>query len=206
MSTQQVKIYDEISLVENVAPNLWEVDRCFGEATHQWLRSIPDNYGNEFFNSGLAKRLQLKFGTHDYARLNQIGLDMIPTLSELTGIKNLGLIETKYWIDLPEFGCQEHSDAEDIVVSYQVYLRSTIREAYESEVYLDATSKEELELLKKIRLEKAYGARFNHVDPFHIIDFKSNHGYINLNTDLKKHEVYGTWDTRTSVMFQYNRV
>jgi len=189
-STQQVKLYDEISLVDPVAPNLWEVDQCFSDETYQWLKAIPNTSANEFFCEGLGKRLQLKHGSTDFARINQIGADMILGMSSLVG-HSLQIMDTKYWIDLPQFGCQTHEDSPDIYVSYQVYIYSGLSDA--GEWFHE-------------KIVPAQGAKFLHVDPPVQIAFKPNHGYINLNSDLKPHRVDGTWDTRISVMFQYARV
>jgi len=189
-TTQQVKIYDETSLVKLVAPDLWEVDQCFGDKTYQWLKTIPDTGANEFFCGGLGKRLQLKHGSNDFACINQIGLDMSLGMSNIVG-HSLQLMDTKYWIDLPLFGCQTHTDSSDIYVSYQVYIYSGLSDA--GKWFHE-------------KIAPAQGAKFLHVDPPVQIEFKPNHGYINLNSDLKPHRVDGTWDTRISVMFQYSRV
>jgi len=189
-TTQQVKIYDETSLVNLVAPNLWEVEQCFGDETYQWLKNMPNDGANEFFCGGLGKRLQLKHGSNDFVRINQIGVDMILGMSNIVG-NSLQLMDTKYWIDLPQFGCQTHADSSDIYVSYQVYIYSGLSDA--GEWFHE-------------KIGPAQGAKFLHVDPPVQIEFNPNHGYINLNSDLKPHRVDGTWDTRISVMFQYSRV
>jgi hypothetical protein len=178
-SAQQVKIYDEISLVESVAPNCWEIDQCFSPDTLKWLQDIVVNDGNEFEVTRPHHRLWLKPGT-DYNRLQQIGLDIIPELNKLTG-KDLNLMIVKYWLDLPNFGCQPHSDSLDIVVTYQVYV--------------DVHSGSD---------QPCHGVEFMHVDPAYEIAIKPNHGYINLNVDSKLHQVIRGSGTRTSVVFQYN--
>lgn len=189
-STQQVKIYDEISTLSPVALNLWEVDRCFGDETYQWLKGLPNNGNNAFFCSGLGQRLQLKHGSEDFVRINQIGMDMSNTMSDIVA-QPLQLMDTKYWIDLPQFGCQTHEDAPEIYVSYQVYVYSGLSDA--GDWFHE-------------KIGPAQGAKFLHVTPPVQIQFRPNHGYINLNSDLKPHRVDGTWDTRISVMFQYSRV
>lgn len=194
MSVQKVKIYDETADVKLVAPNLWEVDQCFSKETLAWLQSIYETEGNEFVAVGLKKRLQLKFGSEDFAKLNQIGVDILPMVSTIIGTP-VELAEVKYWIDLPQFGCQSHSDAEELYCAFQIYLYSS------NQRVKDFTSTEitHFELL-------AEGAEFTHVDPPYQILFKPNHGYINLNSDLKPHWVPGRWDTRISVIFQFRRV
>lgn len=194
MTKHKIKFYDEISDVEYSAPNLWSVSNCFSPSTLAWLQQIYQTTGNEFVAGDLAKRLQLKFGSHDYARLNEIGLNMQSAMCELFD-QDLVFMEAKYWIDLPRFGCQSHSDAADLICSYQIYLESSNR------LVKDFTTTEvsEYELL-------AEGAIFTHVDPPCQIAFSPNCGYINDNKDLKPHWVPSRWDTRVSVMFQYGRV
>jgi hypothetical protein len=193
MTTQQVKIYDEISQVIDVAPNLWQVDKCFSNSTLRWLQSIDENEGNEFIAGALKRRLQLKFGSHDFARLNQIGIEQKESLEIIVG-NNLELAEVKYWIDLRQFGCQMHSDAPELFVNYQVYLDSC---NHNLSRYHPDKKPDDLLLAK--------GAEFHHVTPPFLIDFVPNRGYINLNADLKNHCVASRWDVRTSVMFQYAR-
>lgn len=201
---EQVKIYDEISQVSKVASNLWEVDQCFGASTLQWLVSIAENNENKFAPAYLKKRLELQPNSADFARLNGIGLDLIDPMSEISG-NDLQLAEVKFWIDLPGFGCQRHSDASELFVSYQVYLASGLWEAVsapdfptEQREFIFSTSQQLI----------AKGARFWHVSGEHGYQalFKPNHGYINLNSDAKIHDVPGSFDTRTSVMFQFSRV
>lgn len=194
MNIQKIKFYDEISDASEVAPNLWQVSNCFSPTTLVWLQSIYQTAGNEFIAGDLKKRLQLKFGSQDYARLNQIGLDMLPEMCRLFE-HDLRFVEVKYWVDLPQFGCQMHSDSEDLLCSYQIYLESSNRLVKK----FTTTCVTEQELL-------AEGAIFDHVDPPCQIEFAPNNGYINWNSDLKPHWVPGRWDTRISVMFQYGRV
>jgi len=204
-STQQVKIYDEISSATLAAKNLWEIDQCFSSDTHQRLRGIVETQGNEFVCAGLRKRLELTPSSSEFLLLDQIGQQMCDSLSTLTGY-SLKFMTVKYWLDLPGFGCQLHQDAEDIFVSYQVYLGSSFTDEIRSEQNKGSTDN----TIKCANDEKnmlmARGAKFMHTDPPVQIEFKPNHGYINLNSDLKLHQVDGTWDTRISVMFQYARV
>jgi len=182
MISQQVKLYDTLSSAELVAPNLWIVDSCFDPKTFEWLSGIVESEGNEFVAGALKKRLQLKYNMHDQARLNEIGLEQKSALAEIADC-DLEFVESKYWIDLPQFGCQIHSDAPDLYVNYQIYIYTSPG----ADV-------------------PCVGAEFLHVDPPYRVDFKSNHGYININSDLKKHWVPGGHAIRTSVMFQYARV
>jgi hypothetical protein len=178
-STQQVNIYDETSLVEPVAPNCWTVDRCFSTDTLKWLQDITVNEDNQFQVSRPHHRLLLTPGA-DHSRLQQIGLDIIPKLNEITG-QDLSLMIVKFWVDLPKFACQPHSDSADIVVTYQVYL--------------DVHHGSE---------QPCHGVEFIHVVPGYKVELKPNHGYINLNVDSKRHWVKKGSGTRTSVVFQYN--
>jgi len=205
-SAQQVKIYDETSLVSSVAPNLWEVDQCFGSETYQKLRNMIDAEGNLFSCVGLKKRLELVYSSKDYLLINEIGGAMSEAISTIVGHR-VSFMTAKYWIDLPTFGCQTHADAKEIFVSYQVYLNSSLRNEIRSEPHMPTTAKI-VNYLDTIHGEAlmAQGAKFLHVDPPAQIKFWPNNGYINLNSDLKPHQVIGSWDTRTSVMFQYSRV
>lgn len=203
MQEQKIKLYDEVSSLKLVAPNLWEVDNCFGNQTFEWLVNIKESEGNEFVVGALKKRLQLKYNTHDQARLTQIGHDMLPALEQVVGLK-LNFMEAKYWVDLPEFGCQTHADSKDLVVNFQVYLDSALKFAIGHRTAITPECADLL--LNPATTIVAQGARFYHVEPHVDIEFKPNHGYINLNTDFKQHDVRGTADTRVSVMFQYSRV
>jgi len=204
-STQQVNIYDETSLVNLIAPNLWEVDQCFGQETYQQLRDIVDTQNNMFVCGGLKKRLELCQTGPGQLLIEQLGIGMSSTLSQLVGV-SLSFMTAKYWLDLPVFGCQTHQDSKDIIVSYQVYLGSSFQDEIRSEQHKNNN----LDIIEYLDHNgdglMAQGAKFLHVDPPVQIEFKPNHGYINLNSDLKLHRVEGTWDTRLSVMFQYARV
>ena len=182
MSWHKSNLYDNLCDISLVAPNLYTVDQCFGPSTFSWLCGITETSCNEFFLGDLKKRLQLKANCHDQARLNQIGCDQISALEQLTGLR-LHFVEAKFWLDLPQFGCQVHSDAPDLLVNYQIYIHTS----------------------PGVDIE-CVGAEFLHVKPPVQVQFKPNHGYINVNTDLKPHWVNGGHGTRTSVMFQYARV
>jgi len=114
--------------------------------------------------------------SNDHRRLQQVGLDLVPGLDKLTG-QNLNFMVSKFWLDLPGFGCQVHHDAADIAVTLQVYIDND---------------------------GDTVGAEFLHVDPSIQIPIEPNCGYLNLNTDLKEHQVIASNGTRTSVVFQYN--
>ena len=180
MTTHQIKIYDALSTVQCVAPNLWVVDGCFDDATYQWLAGIVDTPGNRFTALELKKRLQLTRSA-DQARLNQIGQQQAASLSRLVDC-GLAFMQAKFWLDLPQFGCQPHRDAPELYVNYQVYIAASPG--------ADVA---------------CVGAEFLHVDPPCQIALKPNYGYINVNCDLKLHRVHGGHGTRTSVMFQYAR-
>lgn len=204
-NAQQVKIYDETSLVDPVAPNLWEVDRCFSHDTHQRLKDIIDTQTNMFGCIGLAKRLELSSSSPGYDLITQIGQGMTDALAVIVK-EPLSFMTAKYWLDLPAFGCQTHADTKEIFVSYQVYLSSSFGDEIRSPQHHDGNIKTIAYLDSVSHDLVSRGAKFLHVDPPVQIEFKPNHGYINLNSDLKPHRVDGSWDTRISVMFQYARV
>ena len=182
MSMQQVKIYDTISDVNLLATNTWIVDQAFSSDTLGWMQEIWVNEENEFQVVRPHRRLLLK-PSADYRLLQQIGLDMVPSLSQLVGI-DLNFMIAKYWLDLPGFGCQIHHDSPEIIVSFQIYVNA-----------IDQSGD-----------QPCHGVEFLHMGEPYEVDIRPNHGYINLNTDLKLHRVLPGASTRTSVMFQYNRV
>lgn len=173
------KIYDSDAWIDLVAPNLWTIDNCYSKTTFDWLANIVDTTNNEFISEHLNKRLSLKRTMPDYARLCDIGLAQCDAIGEIIG-QQVNLMDTKFWLDLPQFGCQIHSDSKDLIVSYQVYIH-TIGDP----------------------VVACRGAEFLHVDPPYQVDLKPNYGYLNYNIDLKKHWVYGGHGTRTSVMYHY---
>lgn len=180
-STQQVKIYDQVCQLQSVAPNCWLVDECFCSETLSWMQDIVINEQNQFAVSRPHRRLMLQPGP-DHDRLQQIGLDIIPSLNQISGL-DLNLMVVKFWLDLPGFACQTHSDSPDIIVTYQVYV--------------DIWSSEQ---------DPCHGIEFLHVDPPYKLELANNKGYINVNTDLKPHRVMPGIGTRASVTFQYNLV
>lgn len=182
MSTQQVRLYDVISDIDPIAPNVWTVDGAFSPSTLNWMQEIWVNEENQFRVSRPHRRLLLTSGS-DYRRLQQIGLDLMPSLRQLTGV-DINLMIVKYWLDLPGFACQVHHDSPEIILSFQVYIN----------------------LVNKSGDQPCHGVEFLHTTHPFEIDIRPNFGYINLNTDLKLHRVLQGQGTRTSVMFQYNRV
>ena len=158
----------------NIASNLWIVKDCFDPDTMIWLNDIKTNVDNQFSVSRPHLRLLLDDGK-DNQRLQQLGLDLLPVLNKITNY-NLNFMVSKFWLDLPGFDCQVHHDAPDIIVTLQVYIDND---------------------------GGATGAEFLHVDPSIQIPIEPNCGYLNLNTDLKEHQVIASNGTRTSVVFQY---
>ena len=104
----------------NIASNLWIVKDCFDPDTMIWLNDIKTNMDNRFSVSRPHLRLLLDDGK-DHQRLQQLGLDLLPGLNKLTNY-NLNFMVSKFWLDLPGFGCQVHHDATDIIVTLQVYI------------------------------------------------------------------------------------
>jgi len=174
-----IEIHDSQAKCELVAPNLWVVDNCFGPDTLSWMQGIVDSTGNTWTSAGLDKRLELKEENHDYQRLKSIGKKQAGTIGNIVE-KNLNFMDVKFWLDLPQFGCQVHSDSEDIVVSYQVYVYK----------FDDSST-------------VVRGAEFLHVEPPYRVEIEPNKGYLNYNIDAKEHWVYGGHGIRHSVMFQY---
>jgi len=182
MQSQIVKIYDVQSLVKDVAPNMWQVEQAFSQPTLDWMQNIILNDANRFQVSRPHFRLLLEPGP-DHDRLQQVGRDLIPALSQITG-NSLNLMVAKFWVDLSAFACQVHADAPEILVSYQVYI----------------------DVMHHPSVGPCHGVKFLHVTPSVEIPLVPNFGYINLNTDAKLHEVEPGWGTRISVIFQYNLV
>jgi len=161
-----------------VAPNLWFVHDTFDQSTLHWMQGIYVDMNNTFEVTRPDKRLQLADG-NDYRKLQDIGVSLVPRLEELLNIK-LNLMVAKFWLDLPEFGCQPHGDSKEIIVTLQVYI--------------DA----------KDGGDPLYGAEFMHVEPSVTAPLLPNCGYLNLNTDQKVHQVEAGIGVRQSIAFQYN--
>lgn len=160
----------------NIAPKLWLVQDVFEPETLNWLNNITTHTENQFEVSRPHHRLNLLPG-NDYAEIQEIGLEFIPLLNQITD-QQLNFMIAKFWLDLPGFGCQVHHDAEDILVTMQIYLASS---------------------------GDTVGAEFLHVDPGIKVPIEPNSGYINLNSDLKLHQVISGSGTRQSIAFQYNQ-
>ena len=164
-----------------VAPNLWFVHDTFDQDTLHWMQGIYVDMDNTFEVTRPDKRLQLADG-NDYRKLQNIGVSLVPKLEELLNIK-LNLMVAKFWLDLPEFGCQPHGDSNEIIATLQIYV--DIKHIADSNLPL-------------------YGAEFMHVKPYVEAPLKENCGYLNLNTDQKVHRVIGGYGVRQSIAFQYN--
>jgi hypothetical protein len=92
--------------------------------------------------------------------------------------QSLLVADSKVWLDLPDFHCSKHTDAELLLVTYQVYLWK--------------------------HGDNIPGTTFCHVDPEILIPFEANTGYINLNTDKKPHwALPRSGGGRLSVCFQW---
>lgn len=177
-NANEIKIngFGKTAEFELVAPKLWLVRNCFDPETFEWLQQITLNTDNQFQVTRPHHRLNLTAGK-DYGLLQQLALDLIPTLNTVTG-QDLNLMICKYWLDLPDFGCQIHGDAKDILVTFQCYIKGTSNTA---------------------------GAEFLHCDPSIEVPIIPNLGYINLNSDQKPHQVSRSDGIRQSVSFQYNQ-
>ena len=181
ISTAEVNGFGQDSKFKLAAPNLWWVHDAFDKDTLEWMQGIVVNLNNTFEVSRPHNRLLLANGA-DNQTLQQIGRMLIPELEKMLSLK-LNLMISKFWLDLPNFGCQPHGDSAEIIVTLQIYVDVKHIEDH------------------KLRL---YGAEFMHVDPLIEAPIVENCGYLNLNTDQKVHQVVGGYGTRQSVAFQYN--
>jgi hypothetical protein len=160
---------------------LWWVYDAFNNGTLEWMQGIYVNTNNKFEVGRPHNRLLLANGA-DNRTLQAVGRSLIPELEKMLSQK-LNLMISKFWLDLPNFGCQPHGDSAEIIVTLQIYVDVKHIEDH------------------KLRL---YGAEFMHVDPAVEAPIVANCGYLNLNTDQKVHQVIGGLGTRQSVAFQYN--
>jgi len=180
-STEEVNGFGQDSKFKLAAPNLWWVHDAFDNDTLEWLQGIYVNTNNKFEVSRPHNRLLLANGG-DQKKLQAVGRSLIPELEKMLSRK-LNLMISKFWLDLPNFGCQPHGDSAEIIVTLQIYV--------------DVKHIEDHEL-------RLYGAEFMHVDPTVEAPIVANCGYLNLNTDQKVHQVVGGYGTRQSIAFQYN--
>ena len=181
ISTAEVNGFGQDSKFTLVAPNLWWVYDAFDNGTLEWMQGIYVDTNNKFEVSRPHNRLLLANGV-DQRKLQEIGRMLLPDLEKILDLK-LSLMISKFWLDLPNFGCQPHGDSAEIIVTLQIYV--------------DVKHIEDHEL-------RLYGAEFMHVDPLIEAPIVENCGYLNLNTDRKVHQVQGGYGTRQSVAFQYN--
>jgi len=180
-NTEEVNGFGQDSKFDLVAPSLWWVHNAFDNDTLDWLQGIYVNTSNKFEVSRPHNRLLLANGG-DQKKLQKVGRSLIPELEKMLNLK-LNLMVSKFWLDLPNFGCQPHGDSAEIIVTLQIYI--------------DVKHIEDHEL-------RLYGAEFMHVDPPVKAPIVANCGYLNLNTDQKVHQVVGGYGTRQSIAFQYN--
>jgi hypothetical protein len=191
ISTAEVSNFGQDSKFTLVAPNLWWVYDAFDNGTLEWMQDIYVNMDNTFEVSRPDKRLLLADGA-DNRTLQEIGRMLIPDLEKMLSLK-LNLMVTKFWLDLPLFGCQPHGDSAEIIVTLQIYV--DVKHIKKRELQLSDAEFNEIRL---------YGAEFMHVDPAIEAPIVANCGYLNLNTDQKVHRVISRVGTRQSVAFQYN--
>ena len=182
-STAEVNGFGQDSKFELAAPNLWWVYDAFDDDTLKWMQSIYINMDNTFEVTRPDKRLLLANGV-DQKKLQAVGRSLIPELEKMLNHK-LNLMVSKFWLDLPNFGCQPHGDSAEIIVTLQLYVDV---KHIESQTY---------------NAFKLHGAEFMHVDPTVTAPIIENCGYLNLNTDQKVHLVRPGIGTRQSIAFQY---
>ena len=181
INTEEVNCFGQDVKFELAAPNLWWVHNTFDDDTLKWMQSIYVNLDNKFEVTRPERRLLLADGA-DNRTLQEIGRMLVPSLEKMLDLK-LNLMISKFWLDLPYFGCQPHGDSSEIIVTLQIYV--------------DVKHIEDHQL-------RMYGAEFMHVDPLIEAPIIENCGYLNLNTDQKIHQVTWGCGTRQSVTFQYN--
>jgi len=176
-STIEVNGFGKTVNFETSAPNLWWVHNAFSTETLTWMQGIYIDMQNKFEVTRPEKRLLLTDGV-DQQRIQSIGAGLTPKLEKVLN-KKLNFMTAKFWLDLPEFGCQPHADSKEIIVTCQVYI------------------------LIQDGGDPLYGAEFMHVDPPIKAPLKANCGYLNLNTDQKIHQVEAGTGVRQSIAFQY---
>jgi len=179
-STTEVNGFGKTIKFEPVAPNLWWVHDTFDLDTLKWMQGIYIDMQNKFEVTRPEKRLLLTDGV-DQQRIQSIGAGLTPKLEKVLN-KKLNFMIAKFWLDLPNFGCQPHADSKEISVTLQIYI--------------------DVKHLKdhKSRLS---GAEFMHVDPPIEAPLVANCGCLNLNTDQKIHQVKSGIGMRQSIAFQY---
>lgn len=171
------RIYDTNSEVASVASQLWSVKNCFSQHTFQQLATTHLNHEDYWHRHPdcLQYRLQLTPASATLQQLQSMAPKIMPALEQITGIK-LVPAESKMWLDLSGWHCPYHSDADLLIVTYQVYLWTH---------------------------GDVHGTEFTHSDPHTQFDFVPNTGYINLNTDGKQHHTANITGTRLSACWQY---
>ena len=179
-SIVEVNDFGKTIKFEPVAPNLWWIHDTFDLDTLKWMQGIYIDMQNKFEVTRPEKRLLLTDGV-DQQRIQSIGAGLIPKLEKVIN-KKLNFMTAKFWLDLPEFGCQPHADSKEIIVTCQVYIL----------VQAGTGGGEPL-----------YGAEFMHVKPTVTTPMIPNSGYVNLNTDQKIHQVEAGIGVRQSIAFQY---
>ncbi len=172
-------IYDCPTSVTPIADQLWRVENCFSEPVFKELSTVHLNHCDTWHRHPdcLEYRLQLTPQSPTLYRLKDMAPLMLPAIEEITG-ESLMPADAKMWLDISNWHCPYHSDAEMLVVTYQVYLWCH---------------------------GDIHGTEFTHSDPRARLDFVPNTGYINLNTDLKEHHADTITGTRLSACWQFRR-
>lgn len=172
-------IYDCPTTVTPVASQLWRVENCFGEETFRDLSTTHLNHKDSWHRHPdcLEYRLQLTPESPTLKMLQDMAPKILPAMESITG-ESLMPAECKMWLDLSNWHCPYHSDADLLVVTYQVYLWTH---------------------------GDVHGTEFMHSTPPVKLDFEPNTGYINLNSDLKQHHADTITGTRLSACWQFRR-
>ncbi len=175
----QHRIYDTDCEVTAIADRLWQVENCFGKDTFAELSSTHLNHVDAWHRHPdcLEYRLQLTPDSPTTQKLRDMAPQLLPEIERITGL-SLMPADCKMWLDISNWHCPYHSDAELLAVTYQVYLWTH---------------------------GDVHGTEFMHSTPPTKMAFVPNTGYINLNTDLKQHHVDTITGTRLSVCWQFRR-
>jgi len=167
------------SICEPVAPNLWTVSNCFDQSTLDWLSQLHLAH-NEIWSRPqdcLEYRLELSSESKSHGAIQNLHNNLTESIEKIVG-QPLTTVDTKVWLDLPDFHCPRHVDAELLLITYQVYLWR--------------------------HGDTVPGTTFTHVYPHVVVPFEPNTGYINLNTDRKIHfALPRSGGGRSSICFQW---
>lgn len=155
---------------------LWEMRDVFSKDYLDYIDTFLDRGHNWFMDRRLS-RLSLPADTLDQP-FESAGIALAQKISQVIG-ETLCLRHAKLLLDLPgNHGVPTHVDDPSILVMCQVYLTGSLR-PLPGTTFLDPRQ--------------------------HTIQYQVNHGYININTDAKRHNSLPTTDLRCSMALQFHR-